>query len=280
MICGGTPGGLATVRCNADVFERAIEAGASASVDLLVFPEAYALSGTPSPSGYWEPLWEDMSSAACGHADAGELQRRLSCAASKHGVALAYSLFSLRAKSRRITTVVIDAKGRLVATYDKHRLFPIIEKKHGATPGTGPPVVFDLLGRRWGLLVCYEGVWPFLPWGNFDQLDQLVREMGATNLLWNVGADVPLVRTGSAIATRYGIGLAAAQDASRRDPSQATGTILCTGKTAQPCRPFADVPVERLPDGYRGSPVVRHARLGSGAERTPMLSETQPVTDQ
>ena len=56
------------------------------------------------------------------------------------------------------TRVVFNATGGVVVTYSKHHIFPLTETPW-ATPGPFFPVSFTMLGRRWGLIICYEGAW-------------------------------------------------------------------------------------------------------------------------
>jgi hypothetical protein len=187
------PGSLDTALCNLQVFERAVAAAATDSVDLLVFPEAYALWVEPSRGGYWEPLWPS-NNTACEAADPQTfpLQKRLSCIAAQYRVALAYNIFASRGGAKRITEVILSSDGHVVVTYDKVHLFPVVEAQNGATPGVNPPTSFQLLGWRWGILICYEGVYPFVPGGSWKQMDGLMAQ-NATHWIWSIGSMVAVV---------------------------------------------------------------------------------------
>ena len=258
MAASDGPSSKATVLENAEVFGRAIQAAANSSVELLVFPEAYALSVGPSRSGYWEPLWGSPGSNACRSATASAcpLQKRLSCLAAQHKVALAYNLFATRGGAKRITEVAVDSDGTLLATYDKVHLFPVTEALNGATAGTNQPTSFELLGRRWGMIICYEGEYPFVS-GNWSQMNGLAAQ-NATSWLWSVGSMVSIDATAKELAREYSVRVAATQDSS---PNLVQGQLICGGKAAQDCSPYADSALKELPRGYTGRPFVRSAVL-------------------
>ena len=48
------------------------------------------------------------------------------------------------------------------------------------------PVARSAASRRWGLLICYEGVYPYVS-GDFAQMEGLVAQ-GATSFVWSVSA--------------------------------------------------------------------------------------------
>ena len=258
MTCG-TAGSFETVQCNLGVYASAIALAANHSAELLVLPEAYGLAHSPSKTGYWEALFLSNATTACESANTSTMpvQKTLSCLARAHGIAIAYNLFATRGGEKRITEVVVDAAGGLRATYDKVHLFPITEAAAGATAGTNAPTSFDLLGRRWGIIICYEGVWPHVPGGNYAQMDAL-KAQNATSWIWSIGGMVPINALAKGYAKKYGVDLAATQDAS----VAGEGHLICGGTAATDC-PATDVMLAptSLPSGYSGAPFVRIAAL-------------------
>jgi predicted amidohydrolase len=257
MTCG-TADSLETVQCNLGVYANAIALAANHSADLIVLPEAYGLSKI-SKTGYWEALFLSNATTACESANASTMpvQKTLSCLARAHGIAIAYNVFATRDGAKRITEIVVDAAGGLRATYDKVHLFPIKEAAAGATAGTNAPTSFDLLGRRWGIIICYEGVFPHVPGGNYDQMDSL-KAQNATDWIWSIGGMVPINALAKGYAKKYGVDLAATQDAS----VAGEGRLICGGTAATDC-PATDVALApaSLPSGYSGAPFVRIAVL-------------------
>jgi len=252
---GGTDGSLELVKCNLEVYSAAIATAASQGAKLLILPESYGLWGPQHKSGYWEPL--SNATRPCTEADPNghPAQHAMGCLAEQHGIALAYNIFSRRASANRITELVVSEEGRLLASYDKVHLAPIIEPRAGVTKGTNRPTSFEWRGRRWGIIICAEGVFPWTPGGNWDQMDALHRQ-NATNWLWSVGGMVPVAHVARAFAKRYGVRVATSQDATLDAP----GVLICGGKEALDC-PWEDHPVSRLPQGYTAAPFVRIAKL-------------------
>jgi hypothetical protein len=182
-----------------------VAVAAQQDVEMLVLPEAYAL-GELGPRTTYEPI-AAVGVVACG--SAGPVQSALSCMCAKYGVAVAANIFGCRSGGtdcpklhRRITEVVFDKAGKLVVTYDKHHLF--VNEMLFVTAGPFSPMAFDLLDRRWGILICYEGVWPVLgPGGNWSQSDDLVLRQNATELVWSIGGAIPAGFGGDMYVNRY-----------------------------------------------------------------------------
>ena len=120
-------------------------------------------------------------------------------------------------------SIVFNKSGTVVATYSKHHVVPIAESPW-VTPGPYAPTTFSLLGRKWGLVICYEGVWPSLPGGNWDQMDDL-KSQGADAFIWSVGGDVPLGAFGKKMADKYHVEMLISSDTSALDPTH-TGVLL------------------------------------------------------
>jgi predicted amidohydrolase len=184
---GACSSAVAQRACNLRLYDAAIGAAASLRADLALFPEAYGLSRI---DGEYEPLISFVGGTPClsSSAAASPQQHSVACSAQKHNVSVAAIFFvSLTNGTRRIMTVVYDARGAVAATYSKSHLVPIFERE--AQAGPFAPTVVELAGVRWGLLICYEGVYPTLT-GDWAQLDGL-KASGAQALLWAIGGMVP-----------------------------------------------------------------------------------------
>ena len=128
----------------------------------------------------------------------------LSCLALKHGVALATNVMTqLSNGTRHITELVYDPSGALVAYYHKYHLYLPNTMETFVQPGPFAPTTFELFGRRWGLLICYEGVYPSVS-GDWAQMDALSAQ-GATSFLWSVGGIFPVQLYSASISKRYGV---------------------------------------------------------------------------
>ena len=183
--CGDT-GSLERITCNLNVYGRAVSAAKSENVDVLVLPEAYGLSSKPTKDGYFEPYDPErlMSSTPCTEASSF-ITKTLSCLARNNSIGLATNIFTeLNNGTRRITEVVFDSKGTVIAVYDKHHLF-FIEEPSIFKPGPYNPTSFVYENITFGLAICYEGFYPYLT-NDFSQFEALKR-LNVTTLLWSVG---------------------------------------------------------------------------------------------
>ena len=122
------------------------------------------------------------------------------------------------------------------------------------------PTSFTFEGRVWGILICWEGMYPDVSL-DFSQMDALVREQNATALLWSVGvASIVLQVQSKLFAKKYGVSVVAATDLLPAIDEQG-GVIFAPGGRAAP---FVEV---HLPAGaaaalgYTGKASVRHALL-------------------
>jgi hypothetical protein len=183
-----------------------VAVAAQNGVEFLVMPEAYALGELGARTAF-EPITA-VGAVACGRA-AGPVQSALSCMSTKYGVALAANIFGCRSSGadcpkphRRLTEVVFDKAGKLLVSYDKHHLF--VSELLVVTAGPFSPTAFDLFDRRWGILICFEGVWPVLgPAGNWSQSDDLVLRQNVTELVWSIGSAIPAGFAGDMYVNRY-----------------------------------------------------------------------------
>ena len=108
----------ALLLCNLKVYDAAAASAAAAGAELLVYPEAYALSGSLSKSAFFEPLEFAVGDVPCNRSTsfvaAGGVPQQigLSCSARRHGVALATNLFTqLSNGTKHITEIVFGADG-------------------------------------------------------------------------------------------------------------------------------------------------------------------------
>ena len=163
----------------------------------------------------------------------------------------------------------MDEHGAIVTAYFKHHPFPIFEgqsslssstRHHLLTPSristlgaitAGPfdPTVFDLLGHRFGIVVCYEGLYPFLT-GDFSQMDKLVA-MNASSFVWSVGGAMPMEVVGAALAKRWDIPWIASEDSG----AARSGLLLQGGGADLPG--IARAPIKPV-DGYIGNATILH----------------------
>jgi predicted amidohydrolase len=108
-------------------------------------------------------------------------------------MALAANIFvQLTNGTRRIMSVVYNSSGDTIAQYAKHHLF--MSEEDVFEPGPFQPTTFALQGKRFALLICYEGLYPILH-HDWSQLEAF-KAAGANAVLWSVGADLPVYLVG------------------------------------------------------------------------------------
>lgn len=201
------------ISCNLRLYEQAALEASEQNASLLLLPEAYGLSGSPSKHDFFEP-WisaEGISNpCVTGDRTLHPQQVALSCAAATNHLAVAANIFIAIPEdgSRVIRSVVYNASGALIANYTKHHLFPT--EVGIFTPGPFNPTSFDLYGRRIGIVVCYEGLYPSLT-GDWSQMDELKRQ-GAGTFIWPVGGWIDLKLAGKKIATKYSVAIVGSED--------------------------------------------------------------------
>jgi hypothetical protein len=250
-------GSLATIKCNLQVYEVAAATAAAKGVELLVYPEGYGLSGNPSKTGFFDAQVSKVGGTPCDTADgnAAPQQKMLSCAAKAHGIALAANIFTeLSNHSRRITEIVFDAKGIVVAVHDKIHLAPIVETAI-FEPGPFAATTFELFFQRWGILVCYEGVYPWtLGHGDFSEMQGMV-DQGATTFVWSIGGMVPPGYFSKKLADKFKVAVVASEVKSIDSP---VGAVVDShGKVLA----HTDVSLDLEAIGYTAKAVVNYAEL-------------------
>ena len=219
---------LDLIECNLRVYNTTAAEAKAQGVQLLLFPEAYALAPSLSETSFSEPLLGALGAVPCTAANASASspqQAALSCIALRNALPLAANVFTtLPNGTRHITELVYDGRGALLALYHKHHLFPTETKSVSAGPFA--PTTFELLGRTWGIIICYEGVYPVVT-GDYAQMDALKR-MGASAFIWSIGSDAPMATISKSWGKKYLTAVSAAIDGNLLD---GTGAIVAPGGT-------------------------------------------------
>jgi len=196
------------IGCNLRMYEAAVEAAAAQNVSLLVMPEGYGLSDTHATEDFFEPLISTVGMVPAA-ASTSPQQTALAAAAARHRVAIVANIFvALANGTRRIVDVVYAPNGTCLATYSKHHLFAT--EKSTFTAGPFLPTTFALGGHTFGLIICYEGVWPDLS-HDWSQMQSLVAQ-GASAFVWSVGGHIPLDEAGGRMARRFNVSMLASED--------------------------------------------------------------------
>ncbi len=235
------------IQCNLNLYSNALAAAASASLDLIVLPEAYGQAGIPTERTLYEPLVTQVGAAPCdtANATATPQQARLSCSAREHGIAVAGNVFtSLANGTHRITEVVYGRGGEALAVYHKHHLFP--NEVPFFKPGPFAPTTFHVAGVTLGIVICYEGVYGPV-YHDWAQYDALVHDQGATAIAWSAGGIPDLKAFAHSIADRYNVSVLASDQ----------GESVVANPDS-----YIDVAIPGLKDlGYTGNAVVRSTTL-------------------
>ena len=249
-------------QCNLRVYRQVIQEAAKLNVDLLVLPEGYGLFGNPTYPDTFDVFTENVvGTVPCveGNETISPIQVSLSCLAKNHSITIASNIFTrLENGTKRISEIVFGTEGRVLASYDKHVLFPISEPKV-FTPGPFEPTTFTLNGRIWGIVICYEGMVPDID-GDWSQFDELVRS-GASAIAWSVGGSLisgALDEQAKIISRRYqNLSIFATEDSELfKTPSVA---LVGPGGVAYP---YTDSdPIDLSDIGYMAKPFLRVADI-------------------
>ena len=246
----------------AELIAQAVERGA----DLVALPENFPLM-REGGTGAANPHAQDFPD--------GLVVRFLREQAARHRIVLAGGTFPERiAGDTRVfnTSVVVDARGELLARYRKIHLFdvnlPGAELRESASVAPGSEVVVAKLdGCTLGLSVCYDV--------RFPELYRALVDHGATVLLVPAAFTVPTGRDhwevllrARAIESQCFV-IASAQwgehGPTRRSFGRAMivdawGTVLCTVPDGEGVA-VAELDFARLEDVRRRLPSLRHRRL-------------------
>ena len=197
----------------------------------------------------------------------------MACAAQQHKVVVVANIFTsldaqdqrLNATIKHITSVVYAQT--TIAVYHKMHLFPT-EKRYGYTPGPFSPTSFDIpqSALKFGLLTCYEGVYPFIS-RDWSQLDGLEKQ-GAHAILWSIGSHVPTTLLGRKIANRYTKG---SNNVTSVFASQTNGRAVGVAGAKSDCVKWLNTTLLRncglLPDYTGNADVVLYELINSASKK-------------
>ena len=226
--------GSTLTACNLRIYEQAASIAASSGAELLLLPEAYGLSGKV---GGFERYVAHPQAVPCEDGVASvtaPAQHRMSCVAKQHNLTVVVNFFVVLANNtRRIVEVAFEAgTGKSLASYFKHHLFPS-ERLEGVHPGPFAPTSFtSKSGTRWGLLICYEGMYADL-FRDWSQLDALKKE-GADGILWSIGGVLPAHTVGRALARHVSLPVLSSEDGA---------SAVALGGDANPLQRNASLPL-------------------------------------
>lgn len=221
---------------NLALYAEAAATAKANGAELLLFPEGYGLEPMASGSTEFEPFICDDGATPCSRDIVlSPQQAALSQMARTHRLSIVANVFACvnwpSTPTRSCVSIAFDQRGRVVRSYRKHTLFAT---EHSLfSPGPFAPTAFDLAGRRFGFLVCFEGVRPLLPGGSWAQIRGLA-DLGVDTLLWSVGAAVPTGLLGRKVGRKFGLAVLASQNYAAATASDARGKRL----------PAAAVPLE------------------------------------
>ena len=240
------------INCNLNIYKLAIAKASEEGAQLIVLPEAYGITDTPTKKDhdeYFEPFLSNVGVNLCGNSTINMYspkQYEISCFAKTYQIAIAANIFVTLTNNNtnRIQEIIFDHAGKVISTYSKIHLFPT-EKKF-AEPGPFLPTHFNLFGKIFGILVCYDGVYPYIS-NNFSELNAL-KENNVDTIIWSAGSMVPIVHLGKLTATKYNFTIIASEDS-----SFVTGTdsAMILSKDGVPYDTQKDIPI-LPPKDYTG----------------------------
>jgi len=208
---------------NIAAIKDGIVTAAETGADMIVLMEGYAFNSYPTPTNL-EPLMAIKGQSMCTEEVKANApaQYMMSCTAAENKIAVSGNVFvslpegycqepycysdtchddqegtlaagTLRGTGKgtcnnRIMEIVYDNTGVVVALYAKYHLFPT--DLDFAVTGGWNPTVFEMFGHKFGILICYDGLWPYV-FHNFSEFDAL-KAMGADTFVWSIGADLPI----------------------------------------------------------------------------------------
>lgn len=137
------------IEANLDAVERAAWQAADAGAQLLLTPELFVTGYAPAR------IRAELPAQTVHHAE-----QQLARIAADHRISLVHSLPGPESpRARGITAALVDQHGQTLARYEKVQLFGPEEKAAFIAGEERPPVV-EHLGRRIGLLICYDVEFP------------------------------------------------------------------------------------------------------------------------
>ena len=247
-------------RCNLEIYALAVAKASEEGAQLVVLPEGYGLVGRPveNDKQVFEPFLAQVGTLVCANLTVGELapqQFEVSCLAKRHNIAVAANIFVTLTNNRtnRIQEIVFGPSGKVISTYSKMHLFPT--EKKWAEPGPFRPTSFRYLGKTFGILVCFDGVYPYVS-RDFSELDALKAHRVDT-IVWSVGSMIPISVFGKSIAKSYNFSVIISEDSSLLTGSDSAGILSNTGAPYKTQNDFPLIP----PSDYTGKGL--HIRLAS-----------------
>ncbi len=142
------PADPASAEDRLDALDAAMAAAAAAGASLLVAPELL-LPGYNCPDRH----------AAEAEPRGGPWEMAAADLARAHGVALVFCWAERDGADVRNAATVLGPDGTALAHYRKIQLFGEMEQA-SFRAGDAPPPIFELDGRRFGLLICYDIEFP------------------------------------------------------------------------------------------------------------------------
>ena len=250
----------ALAKCNLEIYALAVAKASEEGAQLVVLPEGYGLVGRPAENDkqVFEPFLSQVGTNVCANSTVGKFapqQFEISCLAKRHNIAVAANIFVTLTSNHtnRIQEIVFDPSGKVISTYSKMHLFPT--EKKWAEPGPFRPTSFRYLDKTFGILVCFDGVYPYVS-KDFSELDALKSD-GVDTIVWSVGSMVPISVIGKSIAKRYNFSVIISEDSSLVTGSDSAGILSNTGV---PYETQKDIPLIP-PKDYTGRGL--HVRLAT-----------------
>ena len=137
------------VAANCAAVDEAAAKAAAAGAHVLLTPELFPLGYAP------RRIRAELDPDAL-----PSIRRTLAGIATRHGIALVYSLPAVaRDGGWQITATLVNAQGTELLSYAKVQLFGP-EERHAFVPADAPPAVVDFLGVPTSLVICYDVEFP------------------------------------------------------------------------------------------------------------------------
>ena len=117
--------------------------------------------------------------------------------------------------------------------------------------GPYAPTTFSAFNRTWGIIICYEGVYPYDS-GDFAQMDEM-KAQGASGFVWSVGSEVPINSLAGSLSGKYELDTLASMG---HGATPSSGAIVDSLGEAYE---YTDLKVSVT--GYTGKAILRSAVL-------------------
>lgn len=136
------------IQGNLEMIRRFARQAAEAGARILVTPELFAVGYAP------HALRESLDVSRI-----PEIHQQLAEIASRHSIALAYSLPESTDQGWLISSTFVDHHGSRLAHYRKVQLFGA-EEQEVFIAGSNPPASFDYAGITLGMVICFDVEFP------------------------------------------------------------------------------------------------------------------------